>query len=92
MEVFRASNIPDVAGISYYSGYVASNGLVVEGKVLPVPIRYLVWNEADLEDVKRARKRMFTEMTADERFVRQQSLPARQLAKAAQLKLRSKKL
>lgn len=67
-------------------------GVVVEGKVLPVPIRYLVWNEADLEDVKRARKRMFTEMTADERFVRQQSLPARQLAKAAQLKLRSKKL
>lgn len=33
VEVFRASNIPDVAGISYYSGYVASNGLVVLGGI-----------------------------------------------------------
>lgn len=71
---------------------VRNGSVVVEGKELPIPQRYMKWKEDLLADVKRERKRIFDDLTPEQRFQRAKSLPAAEKHKKAQLKLRSKKL
>lgn len=69
-----------------------TGSVVIEGKELPIPLRYMIWNEEDLAEVKKARKRRFDDLTPDERFYKQSSLPARELNSKARLSQRFKKL
>lgn len=76
-----------------YSDEIRRNGFVViEGKKIPVPKRYLVWKEEELNDVKKERARMFKRMTPEESYERMVALPHKELNKKSELANRSKKL
>lgn len=76
-----------------YSDEIRRNGFVViEGKKIPIPKRYLAWKEEELIEVKKDRARMFKDMTPDERWERAEALPNREINKKADLATRSKKL
>ena len=62
--------------------------VTIEGKELPVPMRYLAWEEEMFSDLKRERAKRFRDMTPDERYKRACSLPARELSKKAQVSQR----
>lgn len=66
--------------------------VTIEGKELPVPLRYMQWDEEQFADLKKARKKRFEEMTPEEKYKRQLMLPAKEAHQKAQIAQRSKKL
>ena len=79
--------------LARYSDDIRRTGTVtIEGKELPVPLRYMAWHEEEFSDLKRERKRRFDALTPDERYQRAVALPSKEKAAKAILKLRSKTL
>jgi len=79
--------------LARYSDDIRRTGTVtIEGKELPVPLRYMAWHESEFQELKKARKRRFDALTPDQRYQRAVALPNKELAAKAILKMRSKPL
>lgn len=76
----------------YKDDLIRTGSVTVEGKEYPVPLRYLQWYESDFQYLKAERAARFKKMSPDEKWSKAEQRPAAKLAKAAQLKLRSKQI
>lgn len=68
-------------------GYV-----VIEGKKLPIPLRYLAWMENEFSEIKAERAARFKQLSPDERWQKLEGLPHRKVNKLAQLQQRTKSI
>lgn len=66
--------------------------VVIEGKELPVPKRFLDWAPDELESVVAARRLMFQTETADERWSRRVAVRSKEINKISSLRLRGESI
>lgn len=79
--------------LEHYADDIRRTGTVtIEGKELPIPKRYLVWKEEELEEVKRERAARFKQQTPDEVWDRRILLAGKERVKKAQLQNRLYKI
>lgn len=77
---------------NYYDDVKRNGFIVVEGKPLPVPPRFLVWYEKELEEVIKQRRERFKNQTPDEMWNKRVRMSHREKNRKSQLGMRSTKI